>query len=68
MQNCKAGIKLNLSEDGQYLEVTDACNVHNHEISKVYRFKHYKLNRELLNIDIINLLISYNYSINEFRG
>ena len=27
-QNCKAGIKLNLSEDGQYLEVMDVCNVH----------------------------------------
>ena len=39
-QNCKAGIKLNLSEDGQYLEVTDVCDVHNHEVSKVYKFKH----------------------------
>ena len=38
-QNCRAGIKLNLSEDGQYLEVTDVCNVHNHEVSKVYNFK-----------------------------
>ena len=34
-QNCKAGIKLNLSLDGQYLEVTDVCNTHNHEVSKV---------------------------------
>ncbi|XP_065894026.1 uncharacterized protein [Dysidea avara] len=33
-QNCKACIKLNLSEDGQYLEVTDVCNTHNHEVSK----------------------------------
>ncbi|XP_065901369.1 uncharacterized protein [Dysidea avara] len=33
-QNCKACIKLNLSEDGQYLEITDVCNTHNHEVSK----------------------------------
>ena len=33
-QNCKAGIKLNLSEDGQYLEVTDVCDVHNHAWSQ----------------------------------
>ena len=38
-QNCKAGIKLNLSEDGQYLEVTNVCDVHNHEVSKVCNFK-----------------------------
>ena len=44
-QNCKAGIKLNLSEDDQYLKVTDVCDVHNHEVSKVYKFKHYKLNQ-----------------------
>ena len=44
-QNCKAGIKLNLSEDDQYLKVTDVCEVHNHEASKVYKFKHYKLNQ-----------------------
>ena len=37
-QNCKAGFKLNLSEDGQYLEVTDVCDVHLHEVSKVYKF------------------------------
>ena len=34
-QNCKPGIKLNLSEDGQYLEVMNVCDVHNHEVSKV---------------------------------
>ena len=44
-KNSKAGIKLNLSEDGQYLKVTDVCDVHNHEFSKVYKFKHYKLNQ-----------------------
>ena len=44
-QNCKAGIKLNLSEDDQYLKVMDVCDVHNHEVSKVYKFKHYKLNQ-----------------------
>ena len=37
--NCRAGIKFNLSEDGQYLEVTNVCDVHNHEVSKVYNFK-----------------------------
>ena len=44
-QNCKAGIKLNLIKDSQYLEVMDVCDVHNHEVSKVYKSKHYKLNR-----------------------
>ena len=43
-QKCKAGIKLNLSEDDQYLKVTDVCDVDNHEVSKVYKLKHYKLN------------------------
>ena len=38
-QNCKAGIKLNLSEDGQYLEVKDVSDVHNHEVSKVCKLK-----------------------------
>ena len=28
-QNYKAGIKLILSEEGQYLEVTEVCKVHN---------------------------------------
>ena len=28
-----------LSEDVQSLEVTDVCNVHNHEVSKAYKFK-----------------------------
>ena len=34
-QDCKAGIKLGLSEDGQYLVVTEVNEEHNHNVSKV---------------------------------
>ena len=64
-QNCKAGIKLNLSEDGQYLEVTDVCDVHNHEVSKVYKFK---LKSEFLELHVCclpNRLFMIIYLANE---
>ena len=66
-QNCKAGIKLNLSEDSQYLKVTDVCDVHNHEVSKVYKFKHL-IKSELLELHVYclpNRLFMIIYLANE---
>lgn len=34
-QGCTAGIKLILSEDGQYLEVTEVIGEHNHVVHQV---------------------------------
>lgn len=34
-QGCSAGIKLWLSEDRQFLTVTDVAEDHNHEVDKV---------------------------------
>ena len=34
-QDCKAGIKVSLSDDGQHLIVTEVNEEHNHDISKV---------------------------------
>ena len=34
-QNCSAGIKFSLSEDGQSLVVTEIKEDHNHEVSEV---------------------------------
>ena len=34
-QGCTAGIKLILSEDGQYLEVTEVIGEHNHAVHQV---------------------------------
>ena len=34
-QGCSAGIKLILSEDGQYLEVTEVISEHNHVVNQV---------------------------------
>ena len=34
-QDCKAGIKLSLTDDGQHLVVSEMNEEHNHDISKV---------------------------------
>ena len=34
-QNCSAGIKFSLSEDGQSLVITEVKEDHNHEVSEV---------------------------------
>ena len=39
-QDCKAGIKLSLSDDGQDLVVNEVNEDHNHDICKVSQFAH----------------------------
>ena len=48
-QDCKAGIKLSLSDDGQHLIVTEVNEEHNHHINKVISKQcHYSLTSSIL--------------------